>query len=257
MADIEISTENAVAVVTINRPDRRNAMTFAMWKELSRLFRELGEHDAVRAIILTGAGGNFSVGADISEFNAARATIAQSVAYEQAVDACSEAIASAPKPTIAAVSGYCLGGGCHLSMACDFRFAGRSASFGIPAARLSIVYGLRSTQRLLALVGLSRAKHILFSAERFDAAEAVRIGFADVEADDPMQAAKEFAATLADNAPLSIAGAKYIINGLAMGNGALDPDQVQAVIDRASDSEDYIEGRRAFAEKRRPAFKGR
>jgi enoyl-CoA hydratase/carnithine racemase len=256
MADIDVTLNDAIAVVTLNRPAQRNAMTLAMWKEVARLFGEFGRDDAVRIIVFTGAGGNFSVGADISEFGTVRADIAQSTAYEVAVDACSDAIANAPKPTIAVADGYCLGGGCHLAMACDFRFAGATASFGIPAARLSIVYGLRSTQRLLALVGLAAAKRILFSGERFDAAEALRIGFADLRADDPMQAAKDFAATLADNAPLSISGAKFMLNGLAMGPGALDPGEVQALIDRASASADYNEGRRAFAEKRRPKFTG-
>jgi enoyl-CoA hydratase/carnithine racemase len=140
-------------------------------------------------------------------------------------------------------------------MACDFRFAKNDAAFGIPAARLSIVYGFRSTQRLLALVGLTQAKRILFLGERFGAAEAVRTGLADGCADDPMAMADRMAATLADNAPLSIAGAKFILNGLASAD--VDPTAVQSIIDRASASEDYKEGRLAFAEKRRPLFRGR
>jgi enoyl-CoA hydratase/carnithine racemase len=250
-------SEGGIAVVTLDRPRQRNAMTLAIWRGVASVFGELGRNAEVRAIMLTGAGGNFSVGADISEFDEVRATSEQSAAYEVAVDACSDAIAAAPKPTIAVISGYCLGGGCHLAMACDFRFADPSASFGIPAARLSIVYGLCSTQRLLALVGLTQAKRILFTGERFDAAHALRIGFVDAVADDAMKAARDFAGGLARNAPLSIAGAKFMLNALAMGNGALDSTTAQAIIDRAGDSEDYREGRRAFAEKREPAFKGR
>ena len=257
MAEIDVLIENAIAVVTLNRPAKRNAMTLAMWRDVARIFAELGGDDSVRAVLLTGAGDDFSVGADVAEFDRVRGDVAQSVAYEEAVDAASHAIAAIPKPTIAVIAGYCLGGGCHLALACDFRFAGLSASFGIPAARLSIVYGLASTQRLYALVGLTQAKRILFSGQRFDAAAAVDIGFADAKADDPMQAARGFAGKLVENAPLSIAGAKFMLNGLAAGLGALDREGVQAVIDRASASADYAEGRRAFAEKRNPIFAGR
>jgi enoyl-CoA hydratase/carnithine racemase len=257
MADIEVASEQDIAVVTINRPQQRNAMTYSMWRELAGLFGDLGRQSATRGIILTGAGGDFSAGADISEFGETRATAAQSAEYERAVDRCSDAILSVPKPTIAAVRGYCLGGGCHLAMACDFRFADSSAVFGIPAARLSIVYGLRSTQRLLGLVGLANAKRILFSAERFDAEEALRIGFADRCAPDVMDEVRRFAKAMAENAPLSIAGAKTILNGLAEGLGSLDPGRVQEIVDHASESEDYLEGRRAFLEKRSAVFRDR
>lgn len=257
MADIDVAVADRIAVVTLNRPAERNALTLAMWRETARIFRALGAEPQVRAIILTGAGGNFSVGADVDEFGTVRATAAQSVDYEIAVDASSDAIQDAPKPVIAVLEGYCLGGGCHLAMACDFRFLHGGASVGIPAAKLSIVYGVRSTQRLLALVGLTNAKRMLYTAERFGAEEALRMGFADRVCADPLAEAKIMAASIAALAPLSVSGAKMILNGLAMGPGALDHNAAQALIDAASDSEDFKEGRRAFAEKRAPAFQGR
>lgn len=253
MADIECAVENSVATVTLNRPAVRNAVTLSMWRDVARIFRELGEQRDVRAIIFTGTGGNFSVGADVSEFAVVRSNAQDSADYEVAVDTSSEAIASVPQPVIAAVDGYCLGGGCHLSMACDFRFANPSAQIGIPSANLSIVYGVQSTKRLLALVGLTAAKRILYTAERLGASEALSIGLVDRLNGDPQDEARRFAAQIAEKAPLSIAGAKYILNQASMGeDGAL----AQTMIDHASDSEDYREARLAFAEKRRPAFKG-
>jgi enoyl-CoA hydratase/carnithine racemase len=246
-----------IATVTLNRPAERNAVSLAMWRELARLFDLLGRDPAVRGIVLTGAGGNFSVGADISEFGRVRASVAQSAEYERAVDAASAAIAATPKPVVAAIEGYCLGGGCHLSLACDFRFAAPDARLGIPAARLSIVYGVASTRRLLALVGLAAARRILYAAERLEAETALGLGLVDRVVDAPAAAAVGFLAGLADNAPLSIAGAKFILNGLAIDERPLDSAAAQAVIDRASESDDYREGRTAFAEKRRPAFTGR
>ncbi|MBQ8105905.1 MAG: enoyl-CoA hydratase/isomerase family protein [Afipia sp.] len=257
MANIEVTIDNAVAVVRLNRPAERNAMTLAMWRDVARIFSELGRAPTVRAIVLTGAGGNFSVGADVSEFAAVRSNAESSAAYEVAVDASSDAIAGVPKPVIAVIEGYCLGGGCHLSMACDFRFTHSDASIGIPAAKLSIVYGIRSTQRLLSLVGLTNAKRILYSAERFGAAEAEKMGFSDRVSDNPMRDAKVFAASIAMLAPLSVAGAKLILTDLTMGQGALETKAAQSFIDQVSASEDYEEGRRAFAEKRPAIFKGR
>lgn len=257
MADIEVAIQDKIAVVTLNRPAVRNAMKLAMWQGMAEIFTRLGQDPDVRAIVLTGAGGNFSVGADVSEFAKVRSNIEDSKEYEIAVDASSDAIANAPKPVIAVLGGYCLGGGCHLSMACDFRYAHTDTSIGIPAAKLSIVYGVRSTQRLLGLVGLTNAKRILYSADRFSADAAADMGLVDRVSNDPMADAKAFATDVAKLAPLSIEGAKRILTGLSMGQGALDEKAAEAFIDRASASEDYEEGRRAFSEKRPPMFRGR
>lgn len=257
MADIDVAIQDRVAVVTLNRPAARNAMTLAMWRGIAEIFTQLGSDPGVRAIILTGAGGDFSVGADVSEFAKVRSNVAESKAYEIAVDASSDAIANTPKPVIAVLEGYCLGGGCHLSMACDFRYAHTGASIGIPAAKLSIVYGVRSTQRLLALVGLTNAKRILYSADRFSAGDAAEMGLVDRVSNDPLADAKVFSADIAKLAPLSVEGAKRILTGLSMGPGGLDEKAAEAFIDRVSDSEDYQEGRRAFAEKRPPMFCGK
>ena len=206
--------------------------------------------------MLAGAGDDFSVGADVKEFASVRGSATAATDYEIAVDACADAIAAAPQPTFAVINGYCLGGGCHMALACDFRIAHVGASIGIPAARLSIVYGVRSTQRLLALVGLVEAKRILYGAQRYDAGTALAIGLVDASVRSPNEEAARLAAELAAVAPLSIAGAKTILTGLSMGPGVLDPGLAQAAIDMAADSADYREGRQAFAQKRAPRFKG-
>jgi enoyl-CoA hydratase/carnithine racemase len=256
-APIKVTLEDHIATVMFNRPARRNALTLAMWQEVPEICQRLEHDDAVRCVILTGAGGYFTAGADIIEFDKVRQSVAASAEYEKAVDACCDAIVALSKPTIAAIPGACIGGGCHIAISCDFRYAHPSATFGVPAARLSIVYGIRGTQKLVALVGIANAKRILYTAEQFGTEEAYRIGFVDRVADDAMAASRGLGARLADNAPLSISGAKVLINGLAMGPGALDPAEAHRVIDLAAASDDYAEGRRAFAEKRRPQFRGR
>lgn len=256
MAAVETEFRDGVAIVRLNRPESRNAVTLQMWRDIATLFGEFADDNNVRSVVLTGAGKDFSVGADVAEFDRIRDNRHDAAQYEVSVDACSNAIASVGKPVIAAVSGYCLGGGCHLALACDFRVAAPGAVFGIPAAKLSIVYGIRSVQRLLALVGIANAKRILFTAERFDTTASQRIGLVDEIVDDCIAGAVTFARTMTTLAPLSIAGAKYILNGLSMGPGALDLTAAQRLIDEASDSEDFREGRRAFAEKRPPQFRG-
>ncbi|MBR0870661.1 enoyl-CoA hydratase/isomerase family protein [Bradyrhizobium tropiciagri] len=256
MEEICIERHDGIARVSLNRPSVRNAVTLAMWNELAGIFSGFAADRDVRGVVLIGTGNDFSVGADISEFERIREDRHQAAAYEVAVDACSSAIAALSKPVVAAISGYCLGGGCHLALACDFRFGDRSARIGIPAARLSIVYGVNSVQRLLALTGLSNAKRILFSADRYGVEQAVSMGLIDEVHDNVAAAADKFLRHLATNAPLSIGGAKYMLNGLSMGSGVLDLAMAQRLIDEASDSEDFREGRRAFVEKRPPRFRG-
>jgi enoyl-CoA hydratase/carnithine racemase len=256
LEEIVIKRRNGIALVALNRPSSRNAVTLAMWCELAEIFSRFAADRDLCAVMLAGTGADFSVGADISEFDKIRSDKQQAAEYEVAVDACSAAIAELGKPVIAAISGYCLGGGCHLALACDFRFADRTAMVGIPAARLSIVYGVRSVQRLSALVGIANAKRILYSGDRYPAERSRSMGLIDEIHDDARLAAEQFVEGLAANAPLSIAGAKFMLNGLSMGAGALDLAAARRLIDAASDSRDFREGREAFAEKRPPRFRG-
>jgi enoyl-CoA hydratase/carnithine racemase len=253
---IQVTREGPIATVTLDRPQRKNAVTFEMWRALADLFREFGRDDTLRGVILTGAGGTFSAGADISDFEQTRASTEQGIAYEVAVDAACDAIAALGRPVVAAIKGHCYGGACNLAMACDFRFVAPDARMAIPAAKLSIVYGVGGTARLLALVGLAEAKRIFFSAKPFDSEHALRVGFAERLADDPIVAAREFLGELMDLAPLSIAGAKAILTALAMPDRPFDPDAADEHILRALRSDDYAEGRIAFGEKRPPRFKG-
>jgi len=255
-ADLRVDVSDGVATVTIDRPHKRNALTLALWRHLGATVTALGRRADVRVIVITGTGASFCAGADIAEFAEVRSTEQKVIEYEAAFDGCCDAIEAVPKPTIAAINGFCMGGGCNVAMACDFRFAVPGAQFSIPAARLSIVYGTAGTRRLLALVGLSNAKRILYTAERFDAHAALRMGFVDEVGDGLPALVGKSTAVLRDNAPLSISGAKMILNGLAAGTGALQQHDVEEAVRYAAHSFDYAEGRAAFVEKRRPAFRG-
>lgn len=254
---ITLVRSGSFVTVTLDRPSKRNAVSLRMWQGLADIFADLGRDDTLRAAILTGAGGTFSAGADIADFAETRATPEQALDYEVAVDAACDAIAALPRPVVAVIAGHCFGGACNLAMACDFRFVAPTATMAIPAAKLSIVYGVRGTARLLALVGPAEAKRILFGAKPFDAEWALRNGFADRVSADPLADAKAFLAEMATLAPLSIAGAKHVINALAHPDQPYDSVAGDAVIRRAMESRDYAEGRAAFAAKRPPRFEGR
>ena len=255
---IDVDIGNQVAEIVLNRPEVKNCVSLGMWQELSQIFNDLSGDKAVRCVVLRGAGGNFTSGADISEFGEVRATPEQVDAYEVAVDAACDAILECRKPVIAAIEGYCVGGGLGLAMACDFRVAAQGSQLFIPAARMSIVYGLRETQTLLALVGLTQAKRILYTGERVSAEEAKAIGLVDCLADKDNY--QEELATLVNKlksaAPLTVSGSKAILNSLGIVATPEAARQAGQLIKAAGASHDYHEGRRAFAEKRAPEFKG-
>jgi enoyl-CoA hydratase/carnithine racemase len=246
--------DGPVATLTINRPDRLNAVTFAMFSRLPALLAEAEADGGVRVLVLRGAGRkSFSAGADISEFETARTTPEQAAVYDGTVLAAEEALATFPAPTIAAIHGHCYGGGCALALACDLRFASSGARFAITPAKLGIVYPLRATKRLVDAVGPSRAKFILMSGIDIDAARAAAIGLVDEVDDDVDAAVADFAAILAARSGVTQRAAKQTVARVL--NGATADDDAQAALRDASlASPDYAEGVRAFLERRPPKF---
>lgn len=251
-------SDPAMAVVTIDRPAQRNAMTLAMWRALGDAFIALSAAPEIRAVILTGAGGAFCAGADIKEFATVRASAAAGDRYSEAVERANMAILECPKATFAAITGAAMGGGCGLALCCDFRIGDESAYLGIPAAKLGLVYGLAETRALVAAVGVERAKSVLFSGRRHLATEAAEMGLLSEICDgDPVAATKERAEGLRASAPLTIAGAKRVIRAVQPEPGPADHAEIAALAARAVESEDHKEGVAAFSEKRPPVFRGK
>jgi enoyl-CoA hydratase/carnithine racemase len=257
--EIVVAKTGNVATITLNRPSKRNAMSLAMWRRLAEIFSTFDGGGDVRAVIVTGAGGHFCAGADISEFATVRADAAMGKIYEEAADGATRALRDCPLPTIAAVSGYAMGGGCGLALACDFRFGDATTQMGIPAARLGIVYGPLDCALLLRQVGLANAKRVLFAGRAFSLADSRELGLLDVVAEkgSALDAALAYAADVSSNAPLSIAGAKLVLEALASGTVVARAHEIEDVIAQAMNSADYREGAKAFTEKRAPRFVGR
>lgn len=258
--EILVERAEGIATVTLNRPHVRNALNLAMWTALPEVIDGLARDHEVRAIVLRGAGREaFASGADISEFQEVRKDRASAEAYNARTEAAYHGIETCPKPTVAMIYGYCMGGAVALAMACDLRFTAESGKFAIPAARLGIIYGRHSVKRLVSLVGPAAAKDLLFSARVFDAAEARALGFVSrvltVEALAPF--AYDYLRRVADNAPLSVQGAKLIVEAVGEDGGVARQAEVDRLQLAAYESRDYQEGTRAFLEKRRPRFEGR
>ena len=257
--DVIVAREaEGIAVVTLNRPGKRNAINLAMWEALESIFNGLGEDPEVRAVVLTGSGGYFSAGGDISEFATVRANAEAGQKYEAAEERALLAVLHCPRPVIVEISGFAIGGACALALACDFRVAHKDATFFVPAGRLGIVYSRLETELLLRQVGLTNAKLILFAGERMTAEHAARLGMVDEVVDsDVAKASRRIASRFVGSAPISIAGNKFILNVLSRGEADERIAEVERYIHLSMESEDYKEGQRAFREKRAPKFRGR
>ena len=248
---------DGVATVTLNRPEVHNAMNERMRADLTRCFGDLATSDAVRVVVVTGAGERaFSAGADIREFVAPQAPVRfresrRRVDFRTAMDRC-------PQPIIAAIRGYALGGGLELALACDLRLASEDAQLGLTEINLAIIPGGGGTQRLPRLIGRGRALEMILTGARIDAREALRIGLVErvVDAASVLAAARELARSLAEKAPVALRYAKEaVVKGLELplANGLrLEADLATLL----RTTEDRVEGAKAFLEKRKPRFTG-
>jgi len=254
------SREGPVGFLVFNNPERRNAVSLDMWQRAGEVVAEFAQDDSVRVIVLAGAGGrSFVSGADISKFEDERADTEAQERYSKTSAGMRARLREAGKPTIAMIHGYCIGGGMSLALSCDLRICSDDAQFGIPAARLGIGYGMEGLRRLVELVGPSAAKEFIYTARRCTAAEALRLGIVNrvLPAQSLDATVREMAAEIAANAPLSLLTAKRVVDELMKDPAERDLALCESLVKRCGASEDFIEGRRAFMEKRKPVFRGR
>jgi enoyl-CoA hydratase len=252
--------DGSIGWLTFDHPERRNAVTQAMWLQLGEILQDFEADQAIRVVVLKGAGDKaFVSGADISQFGQQRRNAAEVAASNRLTDAARQALATFPKPTIAMIQGYCLGGGLAIALMCDLRFASEGSTFGIPAARLGVGYGPSSIALLQALVGPAYTREILYTGRRFNGEEALRMGLINrlLPPADLAPYVRDCAATIGANAPLTIRAAKLASGELLKAEAERDLATVQQAVEACFNSADYHEGRTAFMEKRVPVFTGR
>lgn len=251
---------DGVGVITFNNPDKRNAMSLEMWEGFGEALTALRDDETVRVVIMRGAGGKaFVSGADISQFEKTRHNAAASEHYGKRSAAQRALLADYPKPTIACIQGFCLGGGMQVAMLADIRIAAHDSQFGIPAAKLGIAYGYDGLRHLVSLVGPSWARLLMYTGMRIDSTEALRIGLVErVIPDDQLWGeTMAIAETISHNAPLAIKAAKVTIAEVLKDESQRDMDAIKAVGTACMDSADFREGRQAFMDKRKPQFSGK
>jgi enoyl-CoA hydratase len=251
--------EGGVGIVTFNNPERHNAVSLEMWEATTSMLNGFAADPDVRVVVLNGAGGKaFVSGADISKFASERSTIEAVHAYNAKTDATYASIAEFPKPTIAMIQGYCIGGGLGLATCCDLRIASDNSRFAVPAAKLGLGYGYTGLKRLVDIVGPSFAKEIFYTARQFDAEEARVMGLVNrvVPAAELETYVKSITDMISANAPLTIKAVKYTVGEIVKDESKKNIARSAELVEQCFASRDYTEGRTAFMEKRKPVFTG-
>ncbi|MDP2410253.1 MAG: enoyl-CoA hydratase [Pseudolabrys sp.] len=251
--------EGSVGYLTFNNPERHNAVSLEMWEAASGYLEDFKNDKAIRVVVLTGAGGKaFVSGADISKFESERSSKDAVDRYNIAVDRANAAVYDFPKPTIAMIRGYCIGGGVGLALCCDMRICSDNSKFGVPAAKLGLGYGYTGIKKLVDLVGPSFAKEIFYTARQFTAAEAEKMGLVNrvLPGEELEQYVKDYAETIGGNAPLTVDAVKFIVGEVVKPESERNLKKCADLVAQCFASNDYTEGRKAFMEKRKPAFTG-
>lgn len=251
--------EGGVGYLIFNNPQRHNAVSLDMWEAAERFLQDFAADSEVRVVVLTGAGGKaFVSGADISKFESERSNEEAIARYNAAVDRANTAVYEFPKPTIAMIQGYCLGGGVGLAICCDLRVCSDGSRFAVPAAKLGLGYAYPGLKKLVDLVGPAYAKEIFFTARQFSAAEAKEMGLVNrMVPDAELQSfVRDYAAMIAANAPLTVNSVKYIVGEVVKDESKRNLDRCADLVKQCFASKDYVEGRTAFMEKRKPVFTG-
>lgn len=254
------ASQAGVLHIRFNNPAKHNAVSADMWEAIPPLLARAGEDEAVRMVVFSGEGTkSFVSGADISQFEDLRAAREAVKRYEVFAEEALQGIHEFGKPTVACIRGYCIGGGVNIAISCDLRIATTDSVFSIPATRLGLGYRFSAMKNLVDLIGPGNAKDLFFTARRIDAAEAQRMGLVNRVAEpDKLEALlAEYAQSITTGAPLTIKAGKRIVREVLEADADVDMEMCRRLILDCFESEDYAEGRRAFMEKRKPAFKGK